>query len=302
MFLDSSFFFMVIFSTLQILDITQRKEWKMTKTIIWHITSGKEFPIQLWKNPKVTIELHNVPLDEWEKINLSRDEINIIFLHLTPTEWQSNQRLMIRGLETHPQVQAIFVCPAEAGLPEEPNRSFLVLETPLHKLELKWLIDKAIQAELYKRISLDISTSCLSNIGFFEGLFELARKENQDRSEAVRAFEKILSYEQEIKKSQDRLNHAIDSVNELRDKELLELHERIKATEKLEDFRREELKTALEIKQATEQVLEYSMIEERGMDRIIKAQDKLFEYTEQEIKDLLEENRELKKRLGIPVE
>lgn len=274
----------------------------MTKTIIWHVTSGKEFPLQLWKNPKVTIELNNISLAEWESMNFHRDEINIVFLHLTRSEWTNYREKMIKGLETHPQVQALFVCPTEEGFSEDSNGSYLVIEHPVHKLELKWLIDKSIQAEMYKRISLEVSTSCLSNIGFFEGLFELARKENQDRSEAVHAFEKILQYEQEIKKSQDNLNHAIEKVNQLRDRELLELHERIKATEQLEDFRREELKSILEIKEATEKVLEFSMIEERGMDKIIRAQDKLFQYTESEIRALLEENIELKKRLGIPVE
>jgi len=275
----------------------------MTKTIIWHVTSGKEFPLQLWKNPKVTIELQNVPLQDWESMSFQREDINLVFLHLTSTEWIEYKDKMLRGLETHPQVQALFVCPAgEEDLPFEAKGNYLIIQYPVHKLELKWIIDKSIQAELYKRISLEISTSCLSNIGFFDGLFELARKENEQRDETIKAFEKILEYEVEIKKSQDSLNKAIESVNQLRDKELLELHERIKANEKLEELRREELKTALEMKEATERALEYSRIEEKGMDKIIKAQERLFKYTEQEIKTLLEENRELKKRLGIPVE
>lgn len=274
----------------------------MTDTKIWHITSGNEFPLQLWKNSQVQIELINIPLKEWEQIEFKREEINIVFVQVSKIEWESFHKKIILGLDTHPQVQMLIFCPTEEGITSNLKGNFLLLEYPIHKLELKWLIDKAIQAELYKRVSLEVSTSVLSNIGFFDGLFELARQENKDKSDTLKAYEKFLEYELEIKKSQDKLNQAIERVNELRDKELLELHERIKAQEKLDQLREEELKAALEFKQATEKVLEYSMIEERSMDKIIRAQDRLFRYTETEIKALMEENKELKKRLGIPVD
>lgn len=274
----------------------------MTHTKIWHITSGNEFPLQLWKNSQASIELVNIPLENWDAIEFKRDEINIVFVQVSKLEWEKFHHKMILGLDTHPQVQLLIFCPTEAGISAGSQGNFLLLEYPIHKLELKWLIDKSIQAELYKRISLEVSTSCLSNIGFFDGLFELAHKENKDKADALRAYEKFLEYEAEIKKSQDKLNQAIERVNELRDKELLELHERIKAQEKLDELREKELKNALELKEATEKVLEYTMLEEKSMDRIIRAQEKLFRYTEQEIKALMEENRELKKRLGIPVD
>lgn len=241
-------------------------------------------------------------MTEWEKIEFKREEINIVFVQVSKAEWDSLHKKVILGLDTHPQVQLLIFCPTEEGIVSNIQGNFLLLEYPLHKVELKWLIDKTIQAELYKRISLEVSTSCLANIGFFDSLFELARQENKDREDTLKAYEKILEYEMEIKKSQDKLNEAIERVNELRDKELLELHERIKAQEKLDILREEELKTALKIREATEKVLEYTALEEKSMDKIIRAQDRLFRYTEKEIKALMEENRELKKRLGIPVE
>lgn len=273
----------------------------MTHTKIWHISSGNEFPLQLWKNPQVQIELITIPLNEWEKIEFPREEINIVFVQVSKAEWENFHKKMIAGLDTHPQVQILIFSPTEPGVTSNVKGNFLLLEYPIHKMELKWLIDKAIQAELYKRISLEVSTSCLANIGFFDGLFELARQENKDKAEAIKAYEKILEYELEIKKSQDRLNQAIERVNELRDKELLELHERIKAQERLDELREAELKEALQIKEATQKVLEYTAVEEKSMDKIIRAQDRLFRYTEKEIKALMEENKELKKRLGIPV-
>lgn len=274
----------------------------MTHTKIWHVTSGKEFPLQLWKNPQVQIELINIPITGWEQIDFKREEINIVFIQVSKEEWENFHKKMILGLDTHPQVQILIFYPTEEGIFSNLKGNFLLLEYPIHKMELKWLIDKSIQAELYKRISLEVSTSCLANIGFFDGLFELARQENKDKTETLKAYEKILEYELEIKKSQDKLNQAIERVNELRDKELLELHERIKAQEKLDILREEELKNALKIKEATEKVLEYTAIEEKSMDKIIRAQDRLFRYTEQEIKALMEENKELKKRLGIPTD
>ncbi len=277
-------------------------EVKMTHTKIWHVTSGAEFPLQLWKNPQVSIELINVPLEEWQSIEFNREEINIVFVQVSKLEWEKFNQKIIRGLDTHPQVHFLIFCPTEAGISPSNKGNFLLLEYPIHKLELKWLIDKSIQAELYKRVSLEVSTSCLSNIGFFDGLFELARKENQDKADALKAYEKFLEYEEEIKKSQDKLNQAIEKVNELRQKELLELHERIKAQEKLDELREKELREALELREATQKVLEYTAIEEKGMERIIRAQDKLFRYSEQEIRELMAENKELKKRLGIPVD
>lgn len=277
-------------------------EMKMTRSKIWHITSGIEFPLQLWRNPQANIELINISLENWDSIEFQREEINIVFVQVSKFEWEEFHQKIISKFDTHPQVQLLIFCPTEDGITSSNKGNFLLLEYPLHKLELKWLIDKSIQAELYKRISLEISNSCLSNVGFFEGLFELARKENKDRADTLQAYEKFLEYEEEIKKFQDKLYRAIERVNELREKELLELHERIKAQEKLDQLRERELKNALELKEATEKVLEYTMLEERGMDKIIRAQDKLFRYTEQEIKALIEENKELKRRLGIIVD
>lgn len=259
------------------------------------------FPLELWKHPKLVIELKNVSLQDASNLVLSEDEINIFFIQAKKQEWDSVQSKIIKNYSLHPFISIILIhCPddSEAVHSQVAGMSkFLVLENPLHLRELRIILDRIIQSEFYKNSAMEIGNGCLANIGFFEGVFELAHKEYETKSKENEALKSILEYEEKVKRVQDEINKAMEKVNELKNLELLELHERIKANERLEELRTRELKNAIEEKIATERALEYSRIEEIHMDKIIKAQDRLFAYTEKEILALLEENKKLKEEL-----
>jgi len=272
----------------------------MVNSNIWHISSNKEFPLELWKHPSFSVILNNVNLSDWNKIKLKSDELNIIFLQVSASEWDSMRQSFTREFETNPNVTLTIISPIDQStLTDENRNTFLILSFPVHKKEVKFIIDRALQAELYKRASYDISQNCIENMNYVEGIFDMARVENKNKQETIFAMEKMLEYHTQVKKYQEQMNTAIDRVNVLRNEELLMLHERIKATEMIDELKTKELKEAQKMREATEAALQFSRIEEITQDKIINAQNKLFEYTDKEIKQLVLENKELKKRLGI---
>ncbi|MCC6275942.1 MAG: hypothetical protein IT569_08795 [Leptospiraceae bacterium] len=277
----------------------------MKNSTIWYISSKPNFPIELWKHPKIAIGINTLFLKDIQTLRVSSDDINILFLEVNKSEWDSIKKDFLSRFELHPDISLTLISSPDfekISNELEKKGKIEIIESPVQRNSLRLLLDRAIQSEFYKTAAMEIGSSCLSNVGFFEGVFELAREEMKVADDANKALQAILDYESKVKRSQNLLNTAIDKVNEMKNSEMLELHERIKATERLDALRQQELKNAIESKEAAENVLSYSRIEEMNMDKIIKAQDKLFAYTDQEIRDLVKENRELKKKLGIPVE
>ncbi len=147
--------------------------------IIWHITSGKEFPIEIWNHPRVNIELSKVALDGLGAIDLLKADIHIFFLSVNLEEW-NQVRESIRKFELHPYASLIIIYSDEAekikGVVPE-NGKIEVLEHPVHPRNLRLILDRTVQSEFYKLAANEIGNSCLTNIGFLEGVFELAQKE-----------------------------------------------------------------------------------------------------------------------------
>jgi hypothetical protein len=277
----------------------------MKKSIIWNISNGTEFPLDLWKHPKLAILINNVPLKDYASIVLNPNEINILFLSVNNSEWSSIEYDFLKLFANKSEITLLLISPSgneNLKINNPVKGNYEILESPIRKKEVRLIIDRTIQAEFYKSSAIEIGSGCLANIGFFEGLFELARAEYKNSQDIIHAFEKMLEYEAKIKLSNQEVNQAMVRVNEMRDAEMLELVETIKANEKLDTLREKELKDAIEIQVATEKALQFSRIEEMNMDKIIKAQNRIFEYTDKEIKELVQENIELKKRLGIKTE
>lgn len=277
----------------------------MKKSIIWNISDGIEFPLDLWKHPKLAILINNVPLKDYASITLSPEEINILFVNVSKEKWEAIGYDFLKLYANKSEVTLTLIAPSgneNLSLNHIVRGNYEILESPIRKKEVRLIIDRTIQAEFYKSSAIEIGAGCLANIGFFEGLFELAHTEYKNSQEIISAFEKMLEYEAKIKLSNEEVNEAMKKVNEMRDAEMLELVETIKANEKLDALREKELKDAIEIQEATEKALQFSRIEEMNMDKIIKAQNRIFEYTDKEIKELVQENIELKKKLGIKTE
>ncbi|PJZ77002.1 hypothetical protein [Leptospira neocaledonica] len=270
---------------------------------IWHITSGAEFPIHIWKHPRINIELRKVQLKDYRSIELDAQDINVFYVNTNLKEWTEIKEDFLKRFELHPFVALTIISSPEA---EEiynklsPKGKTEVLENPVQPRSLRIILDRVIQTEFFKMVANEIGNSCLANVGFFEGVFELANKEYKDAHKANAALHAILEFEAKIKKNNEDINKAIERVNELKNQELLTLHERLKVSEIIDNLKTMELKHALELKKATERALEYSSIEEIEMKNILEAHTKLFEYTEQEIKELVEENKRLRKELGLP--
>lgn len=270
---------------------------------IWHITSGAEFPVHIWKHPRINIELRKVQLKDYRSIELDAQDINVFYVNTNLKEWTDIKDDFLKRFELHPFVALTIISSPEA---EEiynklsPKGKTEVLEYPVQPRSLRIILDRVIQTEFFKMVANEIGNSCLANVGFFEGVFELANKEYKDTHKANAALHAILEFEAKIKKNNEDINKAIERVNELKNQELLTLHERLKVSEIIDNLKTMELKHALELKKATERALEYSSIEEIEMKNILEAHTKLFEYTEQEIKDIVEENKRLRKELGLP--
>ncbi|HRG44901.1 MAG TPA: hypothetical protein PLX69_04380 [Leptospiraceae bacterium] len=277
----------------------------MKKSIIWNLSNGQEFPLDLWKHPKLAILINNVSLKDYASIELNPEEINIIFVSVDNSEWSSIEYNFLKLFGNKPEISLLLIAPSgneNLKVNQSMKGNYEILESPIRKKEVRLIIDRTIQAEFYKASAIEIGAGCLANIGFFEGLFELAHTEYKNSQDIIKAFEKMLEYEAKIKLSNQEVNQAMEKVNEMRDAEMLELVETLKANEKLDTLREKELREAIEIQEATEKALQFSRIEEMHMDKIIKAQNRIFEYTDKEIKELIQENIELKKKLGMKVE
>ncbi|EMJ97562.1 hypothetical protein LEP1GSC192_3299 [Leptospira sp. B5-022] len=234
---------------------------------------------------------------------MDAQDINVFYVNTNLKEWAEIKEDFLKRFELHPFVALTIISSPDA---EEiynklsPKGKTEVLENPVQPRSLRIILDRVIQTEFFKMVANEIGNSCLANVGFFEGVFELANKEYKDAHKANAALHAILEFEAKIKKNNEDINKAIERVNELKNQELLTLHERLKVSEIIDNLKTMELKHALELKKATERALEYSSIEEIEMKNILEAHTKLFEYTEQEIKDLVEENKRLRKELGLP--
>ncbi|MBK8394376.1 MAG: hypothetical protein IPL26_03910 [Leptospiraceae bacterium] len=277
----------------------------MKKSIIWNISNGVEFPLDLWKHPKLAILINNVPLKDYKSIQLNSSEINILFVNIHQSEWLEIEYEFLKVFGNRPDISLLLIAPRsseELKINSGLKGNCELLEYPIRKKELRLIIDRTIQTEFYKSSAIEIGSGCLSNVGFFDGLFELAHTEYKNSQEIINAFEKMIEYEAKIKLSNAEVNKAMTRVNEMRDAEMLELVETLKANEKLDTLREKELREAIEIQAATEKALQYSRIEEMNMDKIIKAQNRIFEYTDKEIRELIQENIDLKKKLGMKIE
>lgn len=270
----------------------------MTATVIWNISQNKNFPVEIWKHPKFALELKKLSINEIESINFEKDSINILFFDISVAEYQAKKNFLIKMMESITEITVMIFTGFEFNESDfgKYSNNTLYIQT-VRPNELKHILDKTIQAEFYKKSAQDIGQACLSNVGFYEGLFELANKENRDNKDTLKAFELILDYEKTNKANRDEINRAMNKVEELKDSEMILLVDTLKATEKLNILREVELKEAIAIKDATEKALQFSRIEEINMQKIIKAQDKIFEYTDKEIRELIQENKDLKQKL-----
>ncbi|GBF49201.1 hypothetical protein LPTSP4_07110 [Leptospira ryugenii] len=275
----------------------------MKTSVIWNVSDRKPFPLDLWKHPKITIQVNQVKTADIQSLSFDSHSFHFLFLQVNASEWKQLRPILKQSFDSQPYLSLIIVYSEDASeviYDEVKTQSkYLVLENPLHTRELRIILDRSIQTEFYKHTALEIGNTCLENVGFFEGVFSLAHKEYEDSKKENLALKSILDYEEQVKKSQLGINSAMDRMIDLKNQELIELHERVKASEQLDQLREKELKQALELQKATEQVLNYSRIEEMQLDKILRAQDKLFAYTESEIKELIEENKRLKKQLGL---
>jgi hypothetical protein len=277
--------------------------YKLKTSVIWNISSQIAFPIELWKHPKLELKVTNVPLETIDQVDLTPESIHIFFVNVNKEGWKSISKLIESKYETHPFLSLILIASEDASeeIQEQTKAKskIVVLENPIHYRELRLILDRAIQAEFYKKAALDIGASCLENVGFFDGVFQLAHQEYEDSKKENEALRGILKYKEMVKKTNIDITSALEKVNELKNQELIELHERMRASETLDELRERELKEARELQQATEKVLSYSRTEEMNMEKIIKAHDRLLDYSEAEIRALLKENKELKAKLGM---
>jgi hypothetical protein len=275
----------------------------MRQSVIWYVSNSEPFPVTVRKHPRVDIKIKKLKPEGCANLELSSQEINIFYIKLNKKSWDGFVKQFKKEFELSPNVAYILLDIKGGG--EELSKAYskkskyIVLDQPLQKNQTRSLIDKVIQLEHYKNTCLEIASSSLENYGMFEGVFTLAQKELKETKTVNNAIQSLLQFEDQIKKSQATVQNALTTIDDFRSAELMELHNRIKASENLEKLREKELIEAKKVNQAMEQALQFSRMEEMSMNKLINAQDKLFEYSEKEFRDLVEENKRLKKQLGI---
>ena len=260
----------------------------MKNCIIWHISDKNSIPEMNFPG-FVETRIQNINSGDIGKIDPSKAECNIILVNC--------EAELPEALENDKNISAILVFQSSPVKKSDKSRIYF-LETPIRQNELQYILDILIKCQYYKTTAQDISESCLSNVGFFEGIFNLAKNEYAESKKESEAYKQLLNYETQLKGYQDNIQKAFEQVLGLKDSELIQLKERLKASEKLDTLREMELKEAIQERMATEKALEYSRIEEMNMDKLIHAQNNLFEYTARQLKELMEENKKLKEMLG----
>ena len=260
----------------------------MKNCIIWHISDKNSLPEMNFPG-FIETKIHNISPAEIGKIDPASAECNIIL--------QNCETSLPDDLVKNKNISAILIFQATLSKKSDNSR-IQYLELPIRKNELQYILDIIIKCQYYKSTAQDISESCLSNVGFFEGIFNLAKDEYAESKKESEAYKQLLNYESQLKGYQDNIQKAFEQVLGLKDSELIQLKERLKASEKLDTLRELELKEAIQERVATEKALEYSRIEEMNMDKLIHAQNNLFEYTSRQLKELMEENKKLKEMLG----
>ena len=85
----------------------------MKHSIIWHISSGRNFPLKLWKHPKVSISIKNVNLKDFKDLQFDKNEINVIFLYVSSAEWESIKHEFTNTFYLYPFVQLTLIAPPE---------------------------------------------------------------------------------------------------------------------------------------------------------------------------------------------
>ena len=270
----------------------------MKKARIFTLKGGSDLSITLDGKSIYKPEIEKIDLSGLETVSADKNEINIVILNISADEFAKSRQIIQKAFDNFIFSLILIVTDNSAVLRSSLNDSrYFVMDNPLHMEEMNHILDKAILASYYRMTAFEIGESCLGNIGFFEGIFDLAKKEKLDIDAENTALKNLLNYETELKKFQDNLNSAFEKLLKIKDSEILEMKKRLDASEKLDKLREKEIRDALDSAEAIEKVLQYTRVEEMNMDKTIKAQTQLFEYTTQQVQELIEENKKLKAML-----
>lgn len=181
------------------------------------------------------------------------------------------------------------------GKPDSEEPGLIVLRGENQDpLAVMWLLNLSLQLAHYRLAAREIEEEARNASGVFDKVFELARQEQLNEENQIHAYEALLDYEHEVRRSERNTLLALENLERFRDKEIGFLHEQLEATQQLNEFRDREMKDTLNLLDATMKVLSLARREEMEMNRIIQAQDNLRQFTDQEIRELLEENQRLK--------
>ena len=60
----------------------------MKTSLIWNVSENRPFPLELWKHPKIKIQVNQINIADIDKIKLSSNEFNFLFLQVSGAEWE----------------------------------------------------------------------------------------------------------------------------------------------------------------------------------------------------------------------
>ena len=274
----------------------------MKQTYIWHVSRGSKFPLRLNDSGPLQPVLKTCSLEELEGLAPSADVLHVFLIQLDGAEMAPFKQEIKKAhrLDDFPK---LIIVPD--NLYEQARNDFALVSrtyviddsTRTHHLHL--LVELVVHQEYYRQLLYDISGELRRHSELFENMQALTSRELKNITEESKAYQGLQEFEENCRKFEVSTREAMSLVNELKDEEMHSIKEEMSATERLSEYRVQELRAAHETIEATRAALEFSREENLRRDELLEAMDRLRSFTEKEMIELFEENKELRKKLGL---
>jgi len=287
------------------------------KSIIYYVTKNKKKPsinLKPWLKKKVVhspqgdnidlkITVKNLTFAELDKIepSLKKFKLAILLFFVKTGEFAKIKKLIPKDEFLHAIPKYIFL-PANdfKRIRNYGNlcEGIVLKSDDFDSKNLGWLAYLTLLNEHYYHQIDEMANRIDKTSQIMESVFDLARSELTDATEAGKAFERILDYESQVRETEYTSRVAYEQLSQFRDQEIFALRQQLDAEERLRNFHRAQKKGFLEIQEATNSLLEFSHRENEEKTKFLEAQEKLRALTEQEIRTLHAENKQLKEKLN----
>ena len=275
----------------------------MQSARIYHISEGRALPLTQSERGPFALEVIEQNYRELSTIEPAGGSTQIFILQMEPDRLNDMVDVVkqCRSLDDYPKIIIVSESEFERArrLISLIPRAALIGDS-IRPAHLRLIIDLIVQQEYYRQVVYRMSHDARARGEIFENLMELARNELRRTRDENQAYQSLVDYESEIRKSEKQIQEALEMTMQLKNQELVTLKSQLEAIEKLSEYRDQELIHARSTLKATEAALDLSTRENIQRESLITAMDRLRIYTDKELMDLYNENQALRQKLGMP--